>query len=70
MLVRCDANGKLFLYDIDGQTYYIYVRICPRDDMYRDDIGLEQFIVCTEDKVDELYEIIDDKDDDIYLGVL
>ena len=38
--------------------------------MYRDDIGLEQFIVCTEDKVDELYEIIDDKDDDIYLGVL
>ena len=62
--------GYLYNAEIDGQTYYIYVRICPRDDMYRDDIGLEQFIVCTEDKVDELYEIIDDKDDDIYLGVL
>ncbi len=33
-------------------------------------IGLEQFIVCTEDKIDELYEIIEDDDADIYLDVL
>ena len=37
---------------------------------YRYDIGLEQFIVCTEDKIDELYEIIEDDDADIYLDVL
>lgn len=55
---------------IDGQTYYIYVRVCTRDDQHRRGIGLEQFIICTEDKVDELYEIIDDRDDDIYLDVL
>ncbi|MBO6194143.1 MAG: hypothetical protein J6O00_08190 [Clostridiales bacterium] len=55
---------------IDGPTYYIYVRVCTRDDQHRGGIGLEQFIICTEDKVDELYEIIDDRDDDIYLDVL
>ena len=61
-----------YVYDaqIDGRTYYIYVRVCTRDDQYRNDIGLEQFIVCTEDKIDELYEIIEDDDADIYLDVL
>jgi len=61
-----------YVYDaqIDGQTYYIYVRACTRDDQYRNDIGLEQFIVCTEDKIDELYEIIEDDDADVYLDVL
>ena len=62
--------GYVYNSKIDGQTYYIYVRVCTRDDQHRDGIGLEQFIICTEDKVDELYEIIDDRDDDIYLDVL
>jgi hypothetical protein len=62
--------GRVYTAEIDGQTYYIYERICTRDDKDRDDIGLEQLIVCSEDKVDELYEIIDERDDDIYLAVL
>ena len=62
--------GYVYNSKIDGQTYYIYVRVCTRDDQHRDGIGLEQFIICTEDKVDELYEIIDDRDDDNYLDVL
>lgn len=62
--------GRVYTAEIGGQTYYIYERVCTRDDRHRDKIGLEQFIICTEDKADELYKIIDDRDDGIYLAVL
>ena len=63
-------SGYIYSAEIDGETYYCYVRICITNYGDMDDVGLQQFIVCTEDKMDELYEIIDDGDDDIYLKVL
>lgn len=63
-------RGYVYTAEIDGENYYIYERICTRNDQHRDEIGLEQLIICTEDKVDELYEMIENRDDDIYLAVL
>ncbi len=69
-----DANtylaGDIYTAEIDGKTYYCYVRICTESFGAKDDVGLQQFIICTEDKVDELYKIIDDENVDIYLKVL
>lgn len=64
-----DLSGRVYSAEIENGTYYCYVRICLRD-KDRKEIGLQQFIVCTEDKVDELYRIIEDEDVDIYLKVL
>ena len=63
-------DGRIYSAEIDGETYYCYVRICITNYGDKDDVGLQQFIVCTEDKVDELHRIIEDDDDDIYLEVL
>ena len=62
--------GYLYTEEIDGETYYFYIRFCTRDDFDRDNVGVQQFIVCTEDKYDELNEIIEDADDDLYLAIL
>ncbi|SCW43899.1 protein of unknown function [Ruminococcaceae bacterium YRB3002] len=63
-------DGRIYSAGIDGETYYCYVRICITNYNDKDDVGLQQFIVCTEDKVDELYGIIEEGDVDIYLYVL
>ena len=63
-------DGYTYSAQIEGVTYYCYLRVCFSTSGDKDDIGLQQFIVCSEDKVDELNEIIEDGDDDIYLGVL
>lgn len=62
--------GYIYSAKIDGETYYCYVRICCGPSGDKDDVGLQQFIICTEDKVDELYEIIEDGNDVPYLAVL
>ncbi len=62
--------GYIYSAKIDGETYYCYLRVCSGHFGKKDDVGLQQFIICTEDKVDELYKIIEDEDDDIYLEVL
>ncbi len=64
------VEGYIYSAKIDGETYYCYLRVCSGHFGKKDDVGLQQFIICTEDKVDELYKIIDDGDDDIYLEVL
>jgi hypothetical protein len=66
---KTTLDGRIYSAEIDGKTYYCYVRVCSSSPRNKDDIGLQQFIICTEDKVDELYEIIEE-DDDIYLKVL
>ena len=63
-------DGRIYSAKIDGKKYYCYVRICITNYADKDDVGLQQFIVCDEDKVDELYEIIEKDKDDIYLYVL
>ena len=64
-----DLAGRVYSAEIEGKTYYCYVRICLRD-KDKKEIGIQQFIICTEDKEDELYKIIEDDDVDIYLKVL
>lgn len=68
--LNSDLSGYVYSAEIENKTYYCYVRICCWNNKDKDDVGLQQFIVCTEDKVDELYEIIEDENDDFYLGVL
>ena len=63
-------EGYINSAEIDGETYYCYIRICYKSNDHKEDVGLQQFIVCTEDKYDELNQIIEDGDNDIYLAVL
>lgn len=65
-----ETAGTIYSADIDGETYYCYVRICYGALGDKDDVGLQQFIICTKDKLDELNKIIEDGDDDIYFEVL
>ena len=62
--------GYIYSAEIDGETYYCYVRTCYRNYDDKNDVGLQQFIICTEDKVNELNQIIESGNVDIYLEVL
>ncbi len=62
--------GYIYSAKIDGETYYCYVRTCSMNYDDKNDVGLQQFIICTEDKVDELHKIIESGNVDNYLDVL
>ncbi len=65
-----NISGYIFSAEIDGETYYCYVKICYSGLGNKDNLGLQQFIICTKDKEDEFNKIIEEGNDDIYLKVL
>ena len=66
------TSSAAYMYsaEINGKMYYCFVKVCNQSFDDKDDVGLQQFIVCTEDKLEELQKIINNGNVDIYLKVM